>query len=140
LRIRIQCLFDRWIRDPGWVKNQDAYLYGTNNPDHISENLETIFWAKMLNFFDADPESGTEKFVSGINIPDPHTGICRVPLDRSLAICGLGLARCRCCPAGLAACPQNQDHEIKISGNAINQSEQGSNFKPLKFSHAILMH
>ncbi len=23
LRIRIRCLFDLWIRDPGWVKNQD---------------------------------------------------------------------------------------------------------------------
>jgi hypothetical protein len=34
-----------------------------NNPDHISESLEIIFWVKILtgNFFDADPESGTEK-------------------------------------------------------------------------------
>jgi hypothetical protein len=28
-----------------------------NNPDHISESLETIFWVKILEFFDADPES-----------------------------------------------------------------------------------
>jgi hypothetical protein len=34
-----------------------------NNPDHISESLETIFWVKILKFFDADPGSG-------INIPD----------------------------------------------------------------------
>jgi hypothetical protein len=26
-----------------------------NNPDHISESLETIFWVKILKFFDADP-------------------------------------------------------------------------------------
>jgi hypothetical protein len=24
-----------------------------NNPDHISESLETIFWVKILEFFDA---------------------------------------------------------------------------------------
>jgi hypothetical protein len=32
-----------------------------NNPDHISESLETIFWIKILKFFDADPGSGMEK-------------------------------------------------------------------------------
>jgi hypothetical protein len=37
LRIQIWCLFDPWIRDPGWVKS------GINNPYHISESLETIF-------------------------------------------------------------------------------------------------
>jgi hypothetical protein len=25
---------------------------GVNNPDYISESLETIFWVKILNFFD----------------------------------------------------------------------------------------
>jgi hypothetical protein len=49
-----------------------------NNPDHISQKLETIFWAKILEFFDADLGSGKEKiqigdpgwkkFGSGINI------------------------------------------------------------------------
>jgi hypothetical protein len=34
---------------------------GMNNPDHIFESLETIFWVKILKFFDADPESGMEK-------------------------------------------------------------------------------
>jgi hypothetical protein len=44
---------------------------GMNNPDHISECLETIFfWVKILKFFDADPGSGIEKFGSWINIPD----------------------------------------------------------------------
>jgi hypothetical protein len=28
-----------------------------NNPDHISQSLETIFWVKILKFFDADPGS-----------------------------------------------------------------------------------
>jgi hypothetical protein len=28
---------------------------GINNLDHISESLETIFWVKILKFFDADP-------------------------------------------------------------------------------------
>ncbi len=26
-----------------------------NNPDYISESLETIFWVKILKFFDANP-------------------------------------------------------------------------------------
>jgi hypothetical protein len=71
-----------------------------NNPDQISESLETIFWVKILKFLDADPGSGLpdgknsdpgsgmekfgsgmekfgskmEKFGSGIrkNIPDPQ--------------------------------------------------------------------
>ncbi len=32
-----------------------------NNPDHISEILETTFWVKIFKFFDADPGSGMEK-------------------------------------------------------------------------------
>ncbi len=32
-----------------------------NNPDHISESLETIFWVTILKFFNADPGSGMEK-------------------------------------------------------------------------------
>jgi hypothetical protein len=38
-----------------------------NNPDHISENLETISWAKILKFFEEDPGSGMKK----IRIRDP---------------------------------------------------------------------
>ncbi len=39
-----------------------------NNPDHISESLETIFWVKILIFFDVDPGSVIEK----IRIRDKH--------------------------------------------------------------------
>jgi len=53
--------------------------YGTKTRGHISDSLETIFWVKILQFFDADPGSGWEnpypgrnKFRSGINIPDPQ--------------------------------------------------------------------
>jgi hypothetical protein len=42
----IRCLFDPWIRDPGWVKNQDPGS-GMNILDHISESLETICWVKQ---------------------------------------------------------------------------------------------
>jgi hypothetical protein len=41
-----------------------------NNPDHISECLETIFWVKIPKFFDAYPVSGMEK----IRIRDKHPG------------------------------------------------------------------
>jgi hypothetical protein len=36
-----------------------------NNPDHISESLETVFWLKYLaiKFFDVDPR--WKKFGSG---------------------------------------------------------------------------
>jgi hypothetical protein len=87
LRIRsgIRCFFDPWILDPGWLKSQDpdpGSGCGMNNPDHISKSLETIFWVKILKFFDAEPRSGMEKIRirgSGINIPDPAT-----PLEMSL--------------------------------------------------------
>ncbi len=34
---------------------------GMNNPDHISESLETIFCVKILEFLDVDPGSGIGK-------------------------------------------------------------------------------
>jgi hypothetical protein len=34
---------------------------GMNNPEHISESLETIFRVKILKLFDTDPGSGMEK-------------------------------------------------------------------------------
>jgi hypothetical protein len=80
----ILCLFDPWIRDPGWY-NQDpdpGSGSGMNILDHISESLESIFRVKTLKFFDADvdpdrdpgifwtldPGSGMEK----IRIRDKH--------------------------------------------------------------------
>ncbi len=55
-------------------KIRSGSRFGMNNTDNISESLETIFWVKILKFFDADPGSGMEKFDpgSGINIPDPQ--------------------------------------------------------------------
>jgi hypothetical protein len=41
-----------------------------NNPDHISEGLESIFWVKILKLFDADP--GWKKFGSWMR--DKHPG------------------------------------------------------------------
>jgi hypothetical protein len=43
---------------------------GMNHPDHFSKSLETIFWVKILKFFDADP--GWKKFGSWIRVK--HTG------------------------------------------------------------------
>jgi hypothetical protein len=45
-------------------KNQDPdpeSVPGMNNPDHISESLETIFLIKILKCFDAYPGSGIGK-------------------------------------------------------------------------------
>jgi hypothetical protein len=33
-----------------------------NNPNHISESIETIFWVKILKFFDAYPDPGSGIF------------------------------------------------------------------------------
>jgi hypothetical protein len=78
-------LFDPWIRDPGWVKNQDS-LSEMNVLNHISESLESIFGLKILKFFDADPGSGIlltldpgsgiEREGSGILINIPDTQHC----------------------------------------------------------------
>jgi hypothetical protein len=43
-----------------------------NNPKHISGSLETIFWVKILKFFEQIRNPGWEKFGSGINIQDPQ--------------------------------------------------------------------
>jgi hypothetical protein len=59
---------------------------GMNIPDNISESLETIFWVKILQFFDADadrgsgnlfvPGSGLEKNrIRDKQIPDPNTAL-----------------------------------------------------------------
>jgi hypothetical protein len=59
--------------DSVWVKNQDpdpGSGFKMNNPDHISESLETIFCFTIFNFFDANPGSGMEK----IRIRDKHPG------------------------------------------------------------------
>ncbi len=61
LRIRIRDPVHFWPLDPGWEKNQDqdpGSGSGMNIPDHISESLETIWWVKILTFFDADADPG----------------------------------------------------------------------------------
>jgi hypothetical protein len=67
---------------------------GMNSPDHISESFGTIFWIKILKFFDTYPGSGMEKIRirdlgwkkfgswmekigSGIHVPDPQ--LCWLP-------------------------------------------------------------
>jgi hypothetical protein len=58
-RSGIRCFFDSGIRihDPGWGKYLDPDAgSGMNIPDHFSGCSETIFWIKILKFFDADPD------------------------------------------------------------------------------------
>ena len=35
-----------------------------NNQDHISEGFETIFWVKILKFFDTDSDPGSCIFLT----------------------------------------------------------------------------
>ncbi len=49
--------------DPGRVKSQDPDPgFGMSNPDHSSKSLETIFWVKIIKFFDANPGLRWKKF------------------------------------------------------------------------------
>ncbi len=52
LRIRILDPVPYCPLDPGKKSGSGSRM---NNSDHISESLETIFWVKILKFFDADP-------------------------------------------------------------------------------------
>ncbi len=62
LRIRIRNPVPFCPLDPGSVMGKKLVSEsGMNNPDHSSESLKTIFWVKILKFFDADPESGMGK-------------------------------------------------------------------------------
>jgi hypothetical protein len=51
---------------------KSGYGSGMNNPDHISEKLETNFLGLKYKFLDADPGSGMEKSGFGINISYPQ--------------------------------------------------------------------
>jgi hypothetical protein len=59
-----------------------------NNPDHISESLETIFWVKILKFFDADPGFEKEEIrirdgkKFGSRIRKKHTGSATLLRER----------------------------------------------------------
>jgi hypothetical protein len=60
---------------------------GMNIPDHIFESLETIFWVKILEFFDADPGSGiflTLDLGWKIRIRDKRTGSATLSQKKSL--------------------------------------------------------
>ncbi len=72
-----------WPMDPGsgirdGPKIKIRIRIRIRDKHRISESLETIFWVKMLKFFEADPDLGFfltlgwEKFGSEINIPDPQ--------------------------------------------------------------------
>jgi hypothetical protein len=50
-----------------------------NNPDHISESLETIFWFNILKFFDADPDLRSEIFLT----LDPGSGMEKIRIRGS---------------------------------------------------------
>jgi hypothetical protein len=46
-----------------------------NNLNHISESLETIFFVKILKFFDANPGHGMEKIRIGMEEIQIRCGI-----------------------------------------------------------------
>ncbi len=81
------------IRDPvGFLPLYLGSESGMIIPEHISENLETIFCIKILKFFDADANPGSGKHFdpkSGIrdNIPDPQHCVCVYEYDKVSPAC-----------------------------------------------------
>jgi hypothetical protein len=77
----IGCLFDPWIRDPGWekvsirIRDEQPGSYFLELRNHFF----AFFGVKILEFIDEYPgmetvrirDSGWKKVGSGINIPDP---------------------------------------------------------------------
>jgi len=47
-------------------------LSGSGDEQPGSYFLEPLFWVKILQCFDVDPESGINKIGSGMKIPDPQ--------------------------------------------------------------------
>jgi len=78
-----------------------------NNPDHISESLETIFGVKILNFFDADPVSGR----GTIRIRDIHPGSAT-------------LSKCRAIQkeASVDSVTNNSKLPVKVGADNINNN------------------
>ncbi len=62
--LQTRCLFDPWIRDPGWAKNQD--------PDYFLELGNHFFGLKYLNSLMRIRDPGWTQFGSGIR--DKHPG------------------------------------------------------------------
>ncbi len=52
--------------------------------DHISKSLETIFWVKILKFFNADPDPGFQIWDGKIRIQDEHLGSATLGLSVTL--------------------------------------------------------
>ncbi len=92
LRIRDPVPF--WPRDPGWVKKA-GFGSGMNNPDHISEGLNTIFWVKILKFFDAD---------TGWKNPDPGYGMEKIRIRETSRIRNTGFYYCWSLPSAVYVC------------------------------------
>jgi hypothetical protein len=69
----IGCLFDPWIRDPGWEKV--SILIRDEQPGSYFLELRNHFFAfwglKYLNSLMRIRDPGWKKVGSGINIPDP---------------------------------------------------------------------
>ncbi len=73
LRIRIRDPVPLGPLDPGsGMGEKSGPGSGMNNPDHISESLETIFGGKILNSLIRIWDPVWKKFGSGINILDPQ--------------------------------------------------------------------
>jgi hypothetical protein len=71
------------IRDPGIFLTLDPGSgSGMNIPDHISESSETIFWVKILKFFDADADPGSGNFLT----LDPGSGMGKIRISKTVGV------------------------------------------------------
>jgi hypothetical protein len=79
----IRCLFDPWIRDLRWVKNQDPETgLEKNNLDHFPRAEKIFLRLKDLNsltrpkFFNADLDPGSGTFLT----LDPGSGMEKIQI------------------------------------------------------------
>ncbi len=81
----IGCLFDPWIRDPGWekvsirIRDEQPGSYCLELRNHFF----AVFGVKILKFFDEDP--GWRQFGSGMEnsrIRDKHPGSATLVVSR----------------------------------------------------------
>jgi hypothetical protein len=88
---------------------------GMNNPDHVSESSETIFWVKILKFVDVDTGSGMEK----IRIRDKYPG------SATLETCKKKSCLCTCVETGTPAAAETHFTRLRDSTSKVWKWRKG---------------
>jgi hypothetical protein len=105
----IRCLFDPWIRVPGWVKNQDPDPGWTIFP----RAWKHIFGLKYFNSLMRIRDPGWKKFGSGIWDKLPGSATLYSTIDAYVIDC---LTTCPALNAPNGALEEGEEHVIETAG------------------------